>query len=143
MAEDVSAVSARGSHEPTAETVEERGRPTVGETFALLADRRDRYALYYLHSRDGVTDLDALVKQVLAWEAGDRPTSYPPEQVARVVEEFAVERLPRLRRAGLVEYNLRTGCVVFTEAAADVTDYLEVAIADEPFRGTPADPFQY
>lgn len=142
MAEDVTAVSSGGSSE-SFEWIDGQGSPTIGETFDLLSERRDRYALYHLLRQDGIADLDALVKQVLAWEAGERPTSYPPDRVDRVVEEFAVDRLPRLKAAGLVEYNLKTGCVVFTEAATDVRRYLDVAIDDEPFRGTPADPFEY
>lgn len=143
MAEDATAVTATATAESLPGDEGESGAPSVGETFELLRDRRDRYALYHLRRRDGVADLRELVKQVLAWEAGDRPAAFPPARVDRVVEEFAVERLPRLKRAGLVEFNRRTGCVVFTVAADDVVKYLDLAIDDEPFRGTPSDPFEY
>ena len=117
--------------------------PSVEETLELLSDRRDRYALHYLHQRDGIADLRGLVKQVIAWEAGDRPAPYPPERVGRTVEEFAVDRLPRLKRAGLVEYNLKTDCVVFTDAAGAMKKYLDAALEDEPFSRHPSDPFEY
>lgn len=141
MSEDaaVTAETTAARSPSDAESIE----PGVDETFELLADRRDRYALYYLRLRDGVGDVDELVRQVMAWEARDEPASYPPERVSRLVEEYTLERLPRLRRHGLVEYNLATGCVVFTVAAEDVLPYVDRALRDEAFGPEPSDPFVY
>lgn len=139
MVENAAAVSAPGR----TEALPEPDGLTAGEVFELLTDRRDRYALYQLQRQDGIADLRELVEQVLAWEAGKHAGSYSPERVEQVVEEFTVERLPRLRRAGIVEYNLRTGCVVFTVAADRIEQYLALAIADEPFSTVTDDPAEY
>lgn len=141
MSEDATATAGP----PSARHAEdaEPGAPGVGETFELLSDRRDRYALYYLRLRDGVGDVDELVRQVMAWEAWDRPATCPPEQVSHLVEEYTVERLPRLRGVGVVEYSLSTGCIVFTPVAEDVVPYLDRALRDEAFGPEPPDPFVY
>jgi hypothetical protein len=139
MVENAAAVSATGR----TEALPEPDELTVGGMFELLSDRRDRYALHQLRRQDGIADLRELAKQVLAWEAGDKVESYSPERVEEVVEEFALDRLPRLRRAGIVEYNLRTGCVVFTVAADRIEQYLDLALADEAFHTATDDPFEY
>ncbi|MDX1746537.1 MAG: hypothetical protein R3324_11420, partial [Halobacteriales archaeon] len=61
-----------------------------------------------------------------------RPNEVRDARMEGLVEEYAVERLPRLRAAGLIEYNLKTGCVVATEAFEHIEAYLDAALVDEP-----------
>lgn len=138
MAEEALAARVRGSGGPMG--TGDRGERRVDETFALLAERRDRYVLAYLHLGDGIADLDALARQVLAWEPNGRRDGVRDAAVRELVEELAVERLPRLRAAGLVEYNLKTGCVVATDGTEAIGAYLDAALDDEPLELDRLDP---
>lgn len=103
-------------------------QPSLDAVFELLADRRRRYALYYLAEvgEDRALDVEDVAARVAEWErewdsaggaadsTGDEPgatDSAPTDRQERVRVDLHHNHLPRLADAGLVDYDARTGTV--------------------------------
>lgn len=71
----------------------------------LLADRRNRYVLYYLARRGSrPVKLERLARQVAAWELDVSVDEVPEDAYERTFVELARTHLPELSTTGVVEY---------------------------------------
>lgn len=116
------------TNEPT-----DGGEPflSLDEVFELLASRRRRYALYYLRGRQESVHRDEMARHVAAREAGVSPDDVDDAAPSHVAASLHHVHLPRLRDAGLVEYDPRQGDVVPAEQFRRVEPYLDLAADDE------------
>jgi len=95
---------------------------------AAAHNRRRRYALYYLHQRSGPVAVDALARQVAAWERTTTPDEVAPELAERVAGSLRERHVPALADWGLVAYDADADRVVGT--VSDPT--VEVLLANDP-----------
>lgn len=82
-----------------------RSNPAVVEA---VLNRRRRYALYYLRERAEPVDLDDLVRQVAAWEAGTTPDRVSAAEREGVAASLRSTHLPYLAERDLVRYDRRS-----------------------------------
>ncbi|MFC6718879.1 hypothetical protein ACFQGT_14650 [Natrialbaceae archaeon GCM10025810] len=86
-----------------------KSAPSLDVVFDLLANRRRRYALYYLYDRpDGVSSLDDLVDGVLTYEVIEGDVEDHRTTVRTSLQHV---HLPKLEDAGIVEYDPRSETV--------------------------------
>lgn len=71
--------------------------------FGLLADRRCRFVLYYQSNRRRPVPLEELVESVAAWERELDDIDEVDE--AGIRRQLHEAHLPRIREAGLIEYD--------------------------------------
>jgi hypothetical protein len=99
-------VAARPANRDARRSVPDGGTPV--RWFALLrllADRRTRYALYYLARRGSrPVKLERLARKVAAWEMDVAVDEVPEDVYERTFVELARTHLPALATAGVVEY---------------------------------------
>lgn len=85
-------------------------RPGKDTIFDVLRNRRRRYVLRYLGEHEGVVELGALAEALADWESeGDEYMTYKDRKRAYV--SLYQTHLPKLDRAGIVEYNQPRGTV--------------------------------
>lgn len=79
---------------------------TVQEAHALLSNNRRRYALHYLlqHREDQPVSMRELTRQVAAWENDIDPAEVEAAERRRVHISMHQRHLPKLERAGIVDY---------------------------------------
>jgi DNA-binding transcriptional ArsR family regulator len=99
--------------------------PTEQEVFDILSNRRRRYALYALLDDDGAT-IGSLAEQIAAWENDCTVPEVTSAERKRVYTALQQSHLPKLERAGLVEFDRESGRIDPTEAVGEVDIYLEV-----------------
>lgn len=94
--------------------------------FDLLSNRRRRYALYYLTQKVGAVELSDLAEQVSFWEGNSTR-----DRFERVCTGLFHVHLPKLEGAGIIRYDVDDGIVELTDAADELSSYLELAAADD------------
>lgn len=102
----------------------------LDDVVAALARRRRRYALYRLRAAEFL-ELEALARQVAAWQSDRPPEAVPEGDVDRLVLEFQHNDLDVLERAGCVEYDARSGVVRYRDPPAVLEELLAVLAAEE------------
>ncbi len=107
------------------------------DLFDVLSNQRRRYALHYLHqhengaadrvdhSTDVTTDLSELSTQVTAWEERVPADEITYDDRKSVHTSLAQFHLPKMDRAGIVDYDERRNVVELTDEGADARLYLE------------------
>lgn len=96
------------------------------EIFEVLSNPRRRCVLHYLKRKaGGRVGLRELVEHVAAWENDTVPSRIDSDQRKRVYTALRQSHLPRLAKAGLVEYDRDRGDITLTEEARQVELYLE------------------
>jgi hypothetical protein len=110
------------------------GRPSTESLshdtlYEVLSNRRRRYVIHFLQSRegdDGAVELGTLAEQIAAWEEDvnvDRITSRQRKTVYTALQQ---RHLPQMDDAGLVAFDSRAGTVTPTGALSRVDVYTEV-----------------
>jgi hypothetical protein len=100
--------------------------------FAVLSNRRRRYALHHLKQRpDGAVPLGDLSRRVAAWELGVDPEDLTYEDRKSVHTSLSQFHVPKMCDAGLVEFDAEHGIVELTDAGADLDVYLETVRGHE------------
>lgn len=100
--------------------------PPREEIFDVLSNERRQCILHYLRQQDDRrVDLRELVDYVTAWENDTTTEAIGTDQRKRVYTALRQSHLPRLERAGLVEYEHRRGQIELTEQAKRAQMYLE------------------
>jgi hypothetical protein len=94
------------------------------DVFHVLRNRRRRYALHALKSRDEPVELGDLAEQVGAWEYDVAPRELTSQQRKRVYNSLQQTHLPELDETGLVDFE--RGTAELTERAHELDVYLEV-----------------
>lgn len=104
---------------------------TRDEAFDVLSNRRRRYALHYLTEHPGGVTLQALAREIAAWENEIPVEALNKKQQKRVYVSLYQTHIPKLESIGVVEYDDETGMITLTSRASDVTTYLQ---SDHPGR---------
>ena len=98
----------------------------LNSIFDLLSDAHRRYLLYYAYTMErDVIELEAAADAVCKYEAAGTDTSDQPAQET-IQLELHHSHLPRLAKAGLVDYDPRQGTIRFTGSPA-IEEWLEHA----------------
>lgn len=98
-------------------------RPTKDVIFDILRNRRRRYVLEYLHKHEGVVELSELAESLATWESEDDYITHRDRKRAYV--SLYQTHLPKLDRAGVVEYNQSRGRVELGPYYRDLTGYMQ------------------
>lgn len=106
-------------------------RPTKDDIFDILRNRRRRYVLQYLGEQEGVVRLSQLAEALADWEKDDDATYITHRDRKRAYVSLYQTHLPKLDRAGVVEYNQPRGTVERGPDYPYVQRYL-----DQPHKGT-------
>lgn len=106
-------------------------RPTKDDVFDILRNRRRRYVLGYLSDREGVVELSELAEALANWESEDEDAYITHRDRKRAYVSLYQTHLPKLDRAGVVEYNQPRGTVELGPDYRYIEGYL-----DRPHGGT-------
>lgn len=106
------------------------GKSLLDRVFGALSHQRRRYTLYYLRENDEA-EVDELASQVAAWERDVPVVDVPAEASEEVRSELVHSHLPKLEEYGLVEYDQRSGAVVYTNPPTLLDEALKLAVAIE------------
>ena len=107
-------------------------RPPATDVFDVLSNRRRQYALHHLKRRaDHRASLAELSRWVAAWEQGADPEELTYEDRKSAHTSLSQFHLPKMRDAGVVEFDPEAGVVRLTETGAEVEVYLETVRGDE------------
>lgn len=115
--------------DPVAEEVDAAvGDPELASetAYAVLADKRRRYAIHYLKQARGPVTVRELAEQVAAWENDKPGAEITSQERKRVYIALYQSHLPTLDKEGIVEYDADRGTVVLTDAMSAWEVYLEV-----------------
>lgn len=105
---------------------------TQETAFEMLSCRRRRDVLHYLKQRDGEpATLRTLSVQLAAWENDVDPERVTYTQRMRVYTALRQSHLPKMDRAGVVEFDADAGTVTLTDEASELEVYLDVVPHDE------------
>lgn len=109
------------------------GEPLPREqVFDVLSNDRRRCVLQYLKRHDDRrVELRELVDHVAAWENDMTPREVDSDARKRVYTALRQSHLPKLEKAGVVEYEHLRGEVELTDQASEVQLYLEQVPRDD------------
>lgn len=99
---------------------------TSETAYAVLSDKRRRYAIHYLKQAENPVTVRELAEQVAAWENEKPLDEITSQERKRVYIALYQSHLPTLDKQGIVDYDSDRGVVSLTEAMAARTIYLEV-----------------
>lgn len=105
---------------------------TVETIFDILSSRRRRHVLRYLKQCGGTTTMRDLSEQITAWETEKDRAAILPVERKRVYTTLHQNHLPRMDRAGVVEYDRDRGTIVLTEEIAAYDVYLDATSRENP-----------
>lgn len=98
----------------------------MDEIFHILQNERRRNVLQYLRDTDGPVRMRDVAEQVAAWEHDTTVQALTSDQRQRVYIPLYQSHLPKLDKAGLIEYQQKRG-IVERKPLADTFDrFLEV-----------------
>lgn len=106
--------------------VESQAELTSETAYAVLSDKRRRYAIHYLKQSEGPVTVRELAEQVAAWENDKGIDQITSQERKRVYIALYQSHLPTLDKQGIVDYDSDRGVVTLTDAMAARTIYLEV-----------------
>lgn len=109
---------------------DEETRRTVDAHLSLLSDRRRRDLLYHLSTTD-VTDVETLAEVLAAADRDVQPDEISPENREQIQVTLVHTHLPKLDRAGAVEFDSRTGAVRSRELPTKLRRLVEPCCAIE------------
>lgn len=98
---------------------------STDQTFHLLQTRRRRDALWYLKQHDGPVEMSDMAEQVAAWEYDTTVPELHSNQRQRVYIGLYQTHLPKLDKAGVIDYNQSRGIVERTPLANEFDAYLD------------------
>jgi hypothetical protein len=99
--------------------------------FDILSNPRRRHALHYLKQRDGPVAVGEMAETLAAWEHGTTRSGITSKQRKRVYTSLYQSHLPKMERAGVVEYDRPRGMVDLTAAAGELEIYLDVVARND------------
>lgn len=102
------------------------GTLPAATVFSLLADAQRRYTMHYLAGKVGAVAIGDVAEQI-ALREGDLSR----DRFERIVTGLYHVHLPKLRDAGVVDFDLDVETVERLPAADRLTPYLELALRDE------------
>ncbi|QCC47247.1 DUF7344 domain-containing protein [Halobellus limi] len=94
------------------------------EIFDLMGNHRRRYAIHYCKQTDGPVELSDLAEQVAAWEHDKQIEEVTSAERKTVYTSLQQTHLPRLDRAGVIEFE--NGTVELTDRVDRLDIYLDI-----------------
>ncbi|MES3160313.1 MAG: hypothetical protein PPP55_01930 [Halorubrum sp.] len=101
------------------------------ELFDVLANQRRRFAVHLLKREEESMEIGRMAEQIAAWENDVDMAEITGNERKRVYTALQQSHLPKMDRAGVVEFNKNRGVVAPTTALADVDLYLDVVEGKE------------
>lgn len=92
--------------------------------FEILSNTRRRMMLYYLRQNDGSATVKELAEQIAALENDVDVEDLQRQQQKRVYVSLYQTHIPKLERAGIIEYDDEEGLVELTSRADEFDSYL-------------------
>ncbi|ESS07394.1 MAG: hypothetical protein A07HB70_00344 [uncultured archaeon A07HB70] len=99
------------------------------ELFKLLGNERRRHVVEFLDGRDDPVTLDRLATHVAGLENDCAPEAVTERQHKRVYTSLQQTHLPRLGKAGAVEFDKDRGTVAPSDTLTEMTLHLDVVSA--------------
>lgn len=96
------------------------------EVFELLGNDRRRHALHHLMTRDEGADIGELSRQIAAWETGQTIEQVTSQERRRVYVSLHQTHLPRLNKAGILNYEDTGDTIRLTDRGENLRVYMEV-----------------
>jgi hypothetical protein len=84
---------------------------TQGEVYDLLSNARRRFVISYLRDREEPVELNALSREVAAWENETAVEDLTDQQIKRVYVSLYQTHIPKLDESGVVDYDKDSGMV--------------------------------
>lgn len=113
-----------GPSEPTIEISED-------EVFEMLANQRRRFAVHLLKREEQSLTIGRMAEQIAAWENDVDAAEITGSERKRVYTALQQSHLPKMDRAGIVEYDKNRGTIEPTAALEDVDVYMDVVEGKE------------
>ncbi|GAB3416235.1 hypothetical protein GCM10027435_13240 [Haloparvum alkalitolerans] len=114
-----------GTSEPSAPDLSE------DELFDVLSNERRRFAVHLLKQSEDPMEIGAMAEQIAAWENDIDTAEITGNERKRVYTALQQSHLPKMDRAGVVEFNKSRGMIESTPALEDVDLYLDVVQGNE------------
>jgi len=109
-----------GGTEPTTEVSED-------ELFDVLSNQRRRFAVHLLkREADDSIAIGDMAEQIAAWENGIETAEITGTERKRVYTALQQSHLPKMDKAGVVDFNKNRGIVEPMPAMTDVDVYMDV-----------------
>lgn len=105
-----------------------RGAPLSDDAFDVLSNARRRRVLIHLFEADEPATLAGLSRSVAAWENGVGEDVITSRQRKRVYTALRQSHLPKMDRAGVIDYDADRGSVELTDEAAGLRTYLDLTV---------------
>lgn len=102
--------------------------------FDILSNTRRRMVLYYLRQHGGSASVKELAEQIAALENEVDTEDLGRQQRKRVYVSLYQTHIPKLRDAGIIEYDDSEGTVWLTNRATEFDSYLTTTESNEPWR---------
>ena len=97
------------------------------ELFDVLADQRRRFALHLLKREgDETVTIGEMAEQIAAWENGIDMAEITGNERKRVYTALQQSHLPKMDKAGVIDFNKNRGVVEPMPAMTDVDVYMDV-----------------
>ena len=116
--------TSESSTEPTNVTDADETGLSTDTLFELLKNRRRRDAIDYLTGRDGTATLSDMAEQLAAQENDVSVDAISSKQRKRVYISLYQCHLPKMDRAGIIEFDKNRGTIVLNEGARQLYPYL-------------------
>jgi len=117
-----------GDTEPTTDISED-------ELFDVLSNQRRRFAVHLLkREEDDSIAIGDMAEQIAAWENGIETTEITGNERKRVYTALQQSHLPKMDKAGVIDFNKNRGVVEPMPAMTDVDVYMDV-VEGERSRG--------
>lgn len=98
-----------------------------GELFALLSNHRRRWTIHLCKQAEGPLELGELAEQIAAMEEDKTPAEISSSERKRVYTSLQQTHLPRLEKAGIIEFEDHT--VSLTNRAEELQVYMDIVPA--------------
>lgn len=110
----------------------EHRRLSQNEVYDLLSNPRRRFVISYLREHGRPIELTALAREVAAWENDVPAEELTDQQEKRVYVSLYQTHIPKLRNAGIVEYDSDDGEIQLTRTVGQLERYLPEEEEREP-----------
>ena len=110
----------------------EHSRLSQNEVYDLLSNPRRRFVISYLREHGRPIELTALAREVAAWENQVPAEELTDQQEKRVYVSLYQTHIPKLRNAGVVDYDSDDGVIRLTDTVGQLERYLPEEEETEP-----------
>ena len=106
----------------------ERVEALSDDAFDVLSNARRRRVLIHLFDTDEPATLGGLSRSIVAWENDISERDVTSQQRKRVYTALRQNHLPKMNRAGVIDYDADRGSIELTDEATRLRTYLDVPI---------------